>query len=135
MKYFSFKEVVRSGNHPDLQAKEIPVDVAENVRLLAENILDPLREAYGKPICVNSWYRPSALNKAVGGVKNSQHLTGQAVDIRPVRSVELGVRSDEVKRLGKLIEELKLPFDQLIYEGTWIHVSYGPRHRRQVLYK
>ena len=126
MKWFSFREVVKSSNYPDLQAKTLPVDVAENARLLSENILDPLREAYGKAIYVNSWYRPESLNRAVGGAGSSQHLTGQAADIR-------GATLTETRKLGKLIQDLSLPFDQLIYEPTWIHVSYGPRHRRQVL--
>ena len=55
--------------------------VAENLEALVYNVLDPLHEAYGKPIYVNSGYRSARLNLVVGGAKNSQHMTGEAVDI------------------------------------------------------
>jgi hypothetical protein len=87
-----------------------------------------LRTVYGKPIRVNSGYRCPKLNKAVGGSATSQHVLGQAADIT-------GGNKSENKILFDLIKSLKLPFDQLIWEngGTWVHVSYGPRNRRQVL--
>ena len=46
--------------------------------------LDKIRDEWGCPILVNSCYRPPAVNRAVGGASNSQHLYGRAVDIRPV---------------------------------------------------
>lgn len=48
--------------------------------------LDEIREDWGKPIGVTSWYRPQKVNTAVGGARNSQHLTGSAVDIYPINS-------------------------------------------------
>ena len=48
----------------------------DNLNKLIDNVLDPLRELYGKPIIVNSGYRCIKLNKAIGGAKNSQHLVG-----------------------------------------------------------
>ena len=92
-------------------------------------VLDPLREAYGKPIQVNSGFRCLALNKAVKGSATSDHMTGRAADIT-------GGSPKENKRLFYLIQELGLPFDQLIDEKnfSWVHVSYRKEgNRKQIL--
>jgi len=97
-----------------------------SLRLLAEMILQPLRDALGKPVRVNSAFRSEAVNRAVGGTATSQHRLGQAADIHVP-----GMTSVEV---AKKIVALGLPFDQVIEEfGSWVHVSYGPRRRRQQL--
>ena len=106
--------------------------VRANLSALVSNVLDPLREAYGKPIVVTSGYRSEKLNRAVGGVKNSQHTLGHAADIRSV-----GDSVAENRRLFNLIQQLRLPFDQLIDEHgyDWIHVSHVPgANRRQVIH-
>ena len=106
-------------------------EVAHNIRNLVEKILDPLREAWGQPIIVSSGYRCPRLNKIVKGAPSSQHLLGQAADIHTVSD-----RTEDNKRLFDLIQSLHLPFDQLIdeYGYNWIHVSYGPRNRRNILH-
>jgi len=130
MKYFTFQEFERSDTatrHAIDNA--LPKAVKRNVAALTDNILDPLREAWGRPITVNSGYRCPALNKAVGGAATSQHLTGHAADITTGNKVDN-------RKLFQLIQDMKLPFDQLIDESgfTWIHVSYDPaRNRSQVL--
>lgn len=97
-----------------------------SLRSLAEMILQPLRDALGKPVRVNSAFRSEAVNRAVGGTATSQHRLGQAADIHVP-----GMTSVEV---AKTIVALGLPFDQVIEEfGSWVHVSYGPRRRRQQL--
>jgi zinc D-Ala-D-Ala carboxypeptidase len=96
------------------------------LKALVEHILDPLREALGKPIIVSSGLRVPALNVATGGSSTSQHCLGQAVDI--------SVPGVKPAQLFAKIRQLSLPFDQLIEEfDSWVHVSYGPRHRRQCL--
>lgn len=131
MRYFTINELTKSAtaarrginNTPDATAKK-------NLELLVENILDPLREAWGAPIIVSSGYRCPKLNRAVGGAKTSQHMLGQAADIHTVSDKPVDNR-----KLFDLIRSLKLPFDQLIneYNYNWVHVSFGPRNRRQIL--
>ena len=84
----------------------------------------------GKPIIVTSGYRCEKLNRAVGGAASSQHVKGEAADIRSVEDTP-----EENKKLYDLIVKLGLPFDQLIneYGFDWVHVSFGSRHRRQKL--
>src|SRR5690606_34712544 len=87
----------------------VPTPAEEaNLRALAEHVLQPLREAIGRPVLVNSGFRSERVNRAVGGAATSQHRAGQAADIRVpgMSSLEL---AREILRLG-------LPFDQLIEE-------------------
>ncbi len=119
MKYFSIKELTKSDTAARLGIDNTPsVAVVENLTALVDNVLDPLRELYGKPIHVSSGYRCPRLNKAVGGVASSQHLTGQAADLCQ------GSR-EENRRLFIYLEEY-CTFDQLLWEngGAWVHVSY-----------
>lgn len=95
--------------------------IEDSLDLLITAVLDPLRKAYGKPITVTSGYRCKELNKAVGGVSNSQHTTGCAADITA------GSRSAN-QALARLIVSLNLPYDQCIDEKglQWVHVSIAP---------
>jgi len=114
----------------------------EQLQLLVTHILQPLRDCIG-PIRVNSGYRSKALNKAIGGahkvrdgvyIPTSQHCKGQAAD--------LGLGSGENRIIWDEIQNLDLPFDQLIWEfgdahptgnPRWIHVSYNPKGGRKQL--
>lgn len=130
-KYFTINELTKSSTASRLHINNTPSqEVKDNLNKLIDNVLDPLRELYGKPIIVNSGYRCPKLNKAVGGARNSQHLIGQASDIRTVTNTK-----ESNKQLFDIIRNSKLPFDQLIneYDFNWVHVSYGPRNRRQIL--
>lgn len=102
-------------------------EVIDNLQALAENILQPLRDAIGHVIYVHSGYRCERLNSYIHGAKGSQHMKGEAVDIE---NLQYGN-----EYLYRKIIELKLPFDQLINEFgfDWIHVSYSPQNRRQIL--
>lgn len=123
-KYFTLSEltVTKSGlaNVPNAQETEC-------LRALVENILDPAREQFGAALTINSGYRSDAVNKRAGGSTTSQHRLGQAADI-------------DCADNARLFSILKtMAFDQLIWEGgddkqpAWVHVSYGPRHRKEVL--
>lgn len=130
-KYFTINELTKSSTAQRLHIDNTPTQIVkDNLNKLIDNILDPLREHYGQPIIINSGYRCDKLNKAIGGAATSQHKLGQAADIRTVANTK-----ESNKQLFELIRKLKLPFDQLIneYDFNWVHVSYGPKNRRQVL--
>lgn len=96
---------------------------------LMRNVLDPIRRMWGKPIIVNSGYRCPKLNAAIGGSATSQHMKGEAADITagdPTKN----------KELFDMIAQSAIPFDQLIDEKNyrWIHVSYRPNGRRNILH-
>ena len=108
-----------------------PQEAEENLRSLVEQVLDPLREAYGRPVHVNSGYRCPRLNRLVGGSPNSQHMRGEAADISPV----VGNEADLPELARILIDNGK--FDQLIIYPTFIHVSWKRLgwNRRQIIRK
>lgn len=122
------------------KAKQLGISNTPNERelkamkLLAEKVFEPLRNWYGKPIQVTSFFRSAKINKAIGGAQRgntvSQHSRGEAVDI--------DTTSDNRKLFDYINDNL--PFDQLIWENgddnvpSWIHVSYSETHnRKQVL--
>lgn len=132
MKYFTIHELIKSATAKRYGIDNIPGEAERNnLKKLVENILDPLRERWGAPIIVDSGYRCGRLNKIVKGSATSQHLLGQAADIRTVSDDPA-----ENKKLFNLIINMHLPYDQVIdeYNYNWIHVSYGPRHRRKILH-
>ena len=108
---------------------QLTSEALSNIEFLVKNLLQPLRNAFGKPIKITSGYRSVEVNKAVGGSKTSQHTKGEAVDM---------VTNDN-KYLFDLIKN-KFDFDQLIWEyGTdeqpaWVHVSLKKTgNRKQVM--
>lgn len=130
MKYFTIKELCKSSIGKAKKIDNTPDSkILKNLEQLVDNILDPLRKEYGKPIIVNSGYRCPALNAAVGGSKTSHHMLGLAADITagsPTKN----------KQLFDLTQKLDLPYDQLIDEKhfQWVHVSFSENPRKQVLH-
>lgn len=133
MKYFTLQELTASATAKRKGIDNTPSpEVTARLTALVANVLDPLREAWGKPIVVTSGYRSPRLNRAVGGAARSQHCKGEAADIRTLSN-----RRWENRQLYDLIRKLGLPFDQLIdeYDYSWIHVSYNEsRNRREELH-
>lgn len=126
MKHFTIAELCKSETADHLGIdNRCKKEHVVNMTALVENVLDPLRETYGKPIRVNSGFRCPALNKFVKGSATSDHMNGRAADIT-------GGSPKENKRLFYLIQELGLPFDQLIDEKyfSWVHVSYRKEGNR-----
>lgn len=87
--------------------------------------LEQVRELLGKAITINSGYRSKAVNRAVGGSPTSAHVLGYAVDFVAKDLTPL--------EICQTIAKSNLKFDQLIYEGTWVHISFDPKMRREIL--
>jgi hypothetical protein len=96
-----------------------------NMRMTAAR-MEQVRAFLGYPIHVNSWLRVPALNRAVGGYANSDHMKGLAVDFT---CAEYGTPLDIVHAL----QASNIAFDQVIQEGAWVHLSVGGTERREVL--
>lgn len=130
MQYFTIQELTASSTARVRGIDNTPnAQVEANLTKLIDAVLDPVRRIWGRPITVNSGFRCPALNAAVRGVANSQHLTGEAADITT------GSREGN-RELFEKISRSGVPFDQLIDESgySWIHISYSGRNRRQVLH-
>jgi hypothetical protein len=129
MRYFTIGEFVRSAKADEygINNRLPSMKESDNIYRLVKNVLDPLRQAYGKPIYVSSGYRCPRLNAIVGGSPTSDHMTGCAADIQGTPRTPA-----ESRRLFSLIQELGLPFDQLIDEKdmSWVHVSHREKGNR-----
>ena len=126
MKYFSINELTSSATALREGIDNRPNKCAYHLlHVLVDQLLDPIREAWGEPIVVSSGYRCKQLNALVGGAKYSHHILGCAADIIA------GNRADH-RRLFRLIvkmqQEGQIRFTQLIAEKDyrWLHISYVP---------
>ena len=127
---FSINELCYSDIANKYGIKNIPsISECDNLLNLIFYVLQPLRDKLGKPIIINSGYRCKALNShpLIKGVSNSQHLTGQAADIR--------VNGCTPSRLIDFIKTSGIEYDQLINEGSWVHISYNKNHNRKQCFK
>ena len=122
--HFTIEELYASQTAKDRGINNKPsVQQMINLVYLSAFILEPLRVAMNEPIKIGSGFRCQALNKAVGGVYNSQHMKGQAADLCIDGDIKKGRRWFEYIRDH-------LPFDQLIWEknsktgSCWVHVSF-----------
>ena len=134
-KHISYKEAtqsqtaVRKGINNEPDAYQL-----QNMQVLAEKVFEPLREHFGVPIAINSFFRSQKLNKAIGGASGSQHTQGRAIDIDDT----LGGVSN--RQMFEWIRE-NLDYDQLIWEfgnnqnPDWVHISYvsESENRKRVL--
>ena len=124
---FALDEFTASQEAPRHNINNVPSEkVVENLRMLAK-LLEQVRELLGSnSIRISSGYRCLALNQHIGSSHTSAHIFGYAADFTcPSFGTPLAV--------AKKIAESNLKFDQLIYEGTWIHISCDPKNRRQLL--
>lgn len=122
----SLAEMVNSDSAKRLGISNQPTEEhIENMKSLAKNIFQPIREHFGIPIHISSGYRSFALNKAIGGAQTSQHSKGQAMDI------DMDNTALTNAQIFHFVKD-NLEFDQLIWEfGTsispdWVHVSFNP---------
>ena len=109
--------------------------IKDAIKSLVDSVLQPLRDACGKPLAINSGYRCKALNAAVGGVSTSQHVKGEAADVCPFgRNGHGDIKV--VTKLARLAVKLDLPFDQMILYPSFVHFSHKLKgeQRKQILY-
>lgn len=107
-----------------------------NLTALCKNILQPIREIYGKPIIVSSGYRCNQLNTAIGGSPTSEHRYGMAADIHSISDT----REDNKELwdiIRKYLKDNNVGFGQLIneFDYNWIHISYNPKNQRKQVLK
>jgi len=135
-KHISYKEAVGSNYAKQYGIKNKPnEEQVENMKLLAKEVFEPLREWVGCPIRVNSMFRSLELNTAIKGSSSSSHMKGEAMDI-----TSMACDKEDCKTNLEMFYWIKdnLEFDQLIWEfgaePKWLHVSYNKdKNRKQVL--
>jgi hypothetical protein len=123
--HISFNEATRSQIATRYGIPNIPNDVQlANMKIVAKACFEPIREWYGKPLIVSSFFRSEAVNKAVKGSKTSQHVQGKAID------VDAGSK-EENKKIFDWAKS-NLIYDQLIneYDYEWVHISFDIGHNR-----
>ena len=128
--HFSLSEFTHSQTATRLGLRNEPLSAElANLRRLADVLEDVRRALGGVPIIISSGYRSPAVNNAVGGARNSAHLTGRAADFT-------APRFGPPKRICQRIIDAGIVFDQLIDERGWVHLGIAPQGvepRREVL--
>jgi len=124
--HFTLQELVFSSTAVRLGIDNTPSDeIVAHLRVLAPG-LERVRALLGHPMHIDSGYRCEALKTAVKGSKTSAHMRGYAADfICPAYG--------EPVKIVQAIADSDIAFDQCIQEGTWVHISFDPRLRREVL--
>lgn len=137
MKYFTLRELTHSDVALQNDIVNLPPhneagEVYYNLTVLVDKLLDPIHERFAVPMIITSGYRCEKVNKLVGGVDNSQHMKGQAVDFWFP-----GFRQREmIEAFFEIAEEFD--FDQLVYykKRGFIHISYNRgNNRHQIIIK
>jgi hypothetical protein len=129
-KSFWLREFISSQIAARMGCEIIPTDQnVTNLRLLCENVLQPIRDQLGRVITITSGLRPTWLNNAIGGALGSEHIDGRAADFL--------VAGYTPYAATMAIKEMNLPFNQLIHEfGRWTHASVpkvGDLPKRSIL--
>ena len=129
--HFVLGEMTKSNSHPEVYNIPSHEAIANLKRVCGW--LEILRSRAGRPILINSGYRSPQLNKKIGGVPTSNHLTGCAVDIR-VKDMEQLIRYAAI--LLEYADESKQDFDELLieknrYGAIWLHFAVRPKDNRR----
>ena len=122
-KNFTYDELTYSATAERLKIDNTPTkEILDKLKRLCNEVLQPIRDKYGKAVIVTSGYRSLAVNKAVGGAKSSQHMKGEAADLKvggkeqnkAFFNMILGMMNKGEIKVGQLIDE---------YNYSWVHVS------------
>jgi len=128
---FSLHELTKSETALRLDIDNTPGEAeTENLRLLCEKVLQPVRDHFGKGVKVNSGFRAPAVNQATGGSKTSDHCLGRAADIEipGVANADLAQWIMDNLDYTQLILEFYTPG---IGDSGWVHVSYDPNNLKK----
>ena len=132
----SYKEATHSTTAKRLGIDNTPnAEQMSNMRYVAENVFQPIREHFGVPIYISSFFRSEALNRAIQGSSSSTHIKGEAMDL----DADVFGRINNAQIFNYIKDHLE--FDQLIWEfGTdenpaWVHVSLSKRNNRKQILK
>lgn len=134
-KHLELAELIRSESAKRAGISNMPTpEHIANLKKVADNVFEKIREHFGRPILISSGYRSIDLNKIIKGAQSSQHSTGEAIDI------DMDGTDVTNKEIFEFIK-FNVSFDQLIWEfGTdknpdWVHVSYesSGKQRKQIL--
>lgn len=129
--YFQLYEFLQSETAKKKGIDNFPsFDIVANLSFLVDEVLNPLREAYGAPIRISSGYRCEALNKAVNGASESGHLYGSCVDM---------IVSGDIRKFGQFVKQFldshSIKYDELIFEKSgkteWLHFAWKGKDERQ----
>lgn len=123
---FSLAELTHSDTAVKKGLDNTPTEaVIANLKTLAEKVLQPVREHYGKSVKVNSGYRAPEVNASVGGSKTSDHCKGMAADIEivGVANADLAQYIKDTLQFTQVILEF---YTQGIPDSGWVHISYDP---------
>jgi len=128
---FSLKELTKSDTATRLGIDNTPDDeTIDNLKMLCEKVLQPVRDHFGKSVTVNSGFRSSETNQATGGSKSSDHVKGQAADIEiaGIANADLAQWIMDNLDYTQLILEF---YTQGIPDSGWVHVSYDPNNLKK----
>jgi hypothetical protein len=128
--HFTLAELTVSNAGVRAGLRNVPVGTAlENLRRLAEALERVRALLFNAPILISSGYRSPAINSLIGGSLSSAHMRGLAADF-------IAPKYGRPKAIAEAIRDSEIPFDQLIFEGTWVHFAIaeaGAQPRRDVL--
>lgn len=124
--HFDLAEFTISQTASRLNLDNTPdADTIARLKITSE-AMEEVRALLGKPISISSGYRSPAVNKAVGSSSTSAHVKGWAVDF-------ICSQFGTPLAICRVLAKSKIDFDQLIEEGSWVHISFDPRMRREIL--
>lgn len=132
--WYEFCQSSQTAREQNIDNECTDPQIIANAKLVAENCFEPIRAHFGIPLPVSSFYRCPELNKAVGGVPDSQHQFGQAIDIEagPDMNIEIFNWAKENLNYDQLLNE----YPDADGKPTWVHISYvsPEKNRHQAIY-
>ena len=129
-KNFTLEELYKSSTANRLKIDNTPKqEYKDNLVSLAEDILQPIRDAWGAPLIVSSGYRCEKLNQKIGGAKNSDHKYGCACDIHTVEDT-VAKNKDLFNLIVQMAKEGKIKCRQILdeYGYNWVHISRNNKY-------